>query len=102
MRYVYRIVVGNTEEQRLRKRGAIPQFPHTSPWCSGSLSTDVFIVWYLVKQRGNFSFNSDGEISRGVLVVDRGVILKWILKKLGVRVWTGFIWLRIGASDGLL
>jgi hypothetical protein len=29
-------------------------------------------------------------------------ILKWLLKKWGGRVWTGFIWLMIGNSGGLL
>jgi hypothetical protein len=29
--------------------------------------------------------------------VDEKVILKWVLKKQCGRVWTGFIWLRIGA-----
>jgi hypothetical protein len=28
--------------------------------------------------------------------------LKWILQKQGGKVWTGFMWLRIGASCGLL
>jgi hypothetical protein len=27
---------------------------------------------------------------------------KWILKRLAGRVWSGFIWLRIGASSGFL
>jgi hypothetical protein len=30
------------------------------------------------------------------------VILKEILKEYGGKAWTGFIWLRIGASGGLL
>jgi hypothetical protein len=30
------------------------------------------------------------------------MILKGILKEKGVRMWTGFIWLRIGTSGGLL
>jgi hypothetical protein len=34
-------------------------------------------------------------------VVDGRIILEWILGKRG-RVWTGFIWLRIGTSDGFL
>jgi hypothetical protein len=35
--------------------------------------------------------------------IDRGIIsYLWILKKDGVKMWTGFIWLRIGASGGLL
>jgi hypothetical protein len=31
-----------------------------------------------------------------------GKISEWILEKEGGRIWTGFIWLRIGASGGLL
>jgi hypothetical protein len=34
--------------------------------------------------------------------VNVGILLKWILKKQGVRMWAGFIWLRIGTSGGLL
>jgi hypothetical protein len=34
--------------------------------------------------------------------VDRRIILEWILGKQSWKVWTGFIWLRIGISDGLL
>jgi hypothetical protein len=30
------------------------------------------------------------------------IILKQILKKLVVRMWTGYIWLRIGSNGGLL
>jgi hypothetical protein len=30
--------------------------------------------------------------------IDEGIILKWILKKLGC-VWTGFVWLRVGYCD---
>jgi hypothetical protein len=33
---------------------------------------------------------------------DGRIILKCVLKKKPQRVWTGFIWLRIGSSDGLL
>ena len=36
------------------------------------------------------------------LDVDGRKILKWILKKLVRRVWTGLIWLRIGTSGRLL
>jgi hypothetical protein len=32
--------------------------------------------------------------------VDVKVILEWILGKYGGRVWTGCMWLRIGASGG--
>jgi hypothetical protein len=37
---------------------------------------------------------------------DQGIggrmILELVLKKQGGKLWTGFIWLRIGTSDGLL
>jgi hypothetical protein len=36
------------------------------------------------------------------LGVDGRIILRCVLKKKGVRVWTGFIWLKIGISGGLL
>jgi len=29
-------------------------------------------------------------------------MLEWILGKEGGKVWTGFIWLKIGTNDGLL
>jgi hypothetical protein len=38
----------------------------------------------------------------GRLGVDGRIILELILGKLGGMVWTGFIWLRIGASGVLL
>jgi hypothetical protein len=34
--------------------------------------------------------------------VDGRIILEWILGKQGKKVWTGFIWLRIGTSGALL
>jgi hypothetical protein len=33
---------------------------------------------------------------------NRRIILYWILKKQGVRMWTGFSWLRIGANGEIL
>jgi hypothetical protein len=36
------------------------------------------------------------------LDVDEKMILKCIVGKQGEKVWTGFIWCRIGASGGLL
>jgi hypothetical protein len=36
------------------------------------------------------------------LGIDGRIILNWILGKQGKRVWTGFIWLRTGTSDGFL
>jgi len=35
-------------------------------------------------------------------VIDERLILKWIFRKLNGGTWTGFIWLRIGASSGHL
>jgi hypothetical protein len=34
--------------------------------------------------------------------VDVRIILEWILGKQGEKVWTGYIWLRIGTNGGLL
>jgi hypothetical protein len=34
--------------------------------------------------------------------VDEKIILKWILKKQDLSVWTGLNWLRIWTSDGFL
>jgi hypothetical protein len=34
--------------------------------------------------------------------VDGRIILEWMLGKLGGRIWSGFIWLRIGNGDGIL
>jgi hypothetical protein len=36
----------------------------------------------------------------GHLDEDGRIILKWILRKLGVRVWSGFVWLRIRFIGG--
>jgi hypothetical protein len=38
------------------------------------------------------------------LGVDRRIIgvLEWIFEKRGVEAWSGFIWLNIGSSGGLL
>jgi hypothetical protein len=36
------------------------------------------------------------------LDVDGRITLEWILEKYDGKVWTGFMWLRIGTSDGLL
>jgi hypothetical protein len=37
----------------------------------------------------------------GDLDVD-GTILKWVFKRLKVRMWSGFIWPRIGFSGGII
>jgi hypothetical protein len=36
------------------------------------------------------------------LGVDGKILLAWILGKQGGKVWTGFVWLRIGTSGRLL
>jgi hypothetical protein len=36
------------------------------------------------------------------LGVDGKIVLELILRKCGRKVWSGFIWLRIGTNDGLL
>jgi hypothetical protein len=36
------------------------------------------------------------------LVINRRILIKWILNKYDVRVWTGFNWFVIGTSGGLL
>jgi hypothetical protein len=38
----------------------------------------------------------------GDIGVDERIILERILKRQTVRMWTKFIWLRIGTSDGIL
>ena len=38
----------------------------------------------------------------GRLCVDGRIILKWFLNKLDVMMWTVVIWVRLGASSGLL
>jgi hypothetical protein len=53
--------------------------------------------------RSKFWFeNVKGSDHTGDLDVEGRIILKWILKIQGVRVWAVFVWLRIGTSDGLL
>jgi len=49
-----------------------------------------------------WSENLKGRDHAEDLGVDGRIILEWILGKYGGRVWTGLIWLRIGASDRLL
>jgi hypothetical protein len=34
--------------------------------------------------------------------MDERIILEWILAKNGEKVWTRYIWLRIGTGGGLL
>jgi hypothetical protein len=49
-----------------------------------------------------WSRNLKGRANSEDLDVDRKLILVLILRKKGGNVWTGFIWLRIGNSDGFL
>jgi hypothetical protein len=48
------------------------------------------------------SVNPRGRDRVGIVGVDVRIILKRILKKWRVRLWTGFMGLRIGSIDGLL
>jgi hypothetical protein len=60
--------------QRTRMCSAIPPLPHTSSWRGVQLSTGTTLPPYIMRT----------------------------LKKQGVRILAGFIWLRTGASDGIL
>jgi hypothetical protein len=44
----------------------------------------------------------EGKRPRGRLGIDERIILKSVLKNQDERAWTGFIWLRVGTSGGLL
>jgi hypothetical protein len=44
----------------------------------------------------------EGKRPLGRLRCDRKMTLEWILGKKVEKLWTGYIWLRIGTSDGLL
>jgi hypothetical protein len=46
--------------------------------------------------------NYKGGNHLGDLSIDVGIVLKWILEKRGMRMWTTFIRLRIGTSGTLL
>jgi hypothetical protein len=48
------------------------------------------------------SENPKGRGNMEDLVIDGRMILRRILQKQDVRVWTGFVWLRIGISGGLV
>jgi hypothetical protein len=45
---------------------------------------------------------SEGKRPLGRPGKDGKIILKWILGKQGGNLWTGLIWIRIGAKGGLL
>jgi hypothetical protein len=42
--------------------------------------------------------NLSGSDNLGDIDVDENVVLKWILYKWDMRMWIGFIWLRIGTN----
>jgi hypothetical protein len=47
------------------------------------------------------SENLKGRDNSEDLGTDGKIIVEWILGKQGGKVWTGFVWLRIGTSGGL-
>jgi hypothetical protein len=49
-----------------------------------------------------WSENQKGRDKSEDLGVDGEIILEWILGKECGKLWTGFIWLRIGTNGGLL
>jgi hypothetical protein len=49
-----------------------------------------------------WSENLKGRNHSEDLSVDKKMILEWILGKQNGKVWTVFVWLRTGASGGLL
>jgi hypothetical protein len=43
-----------------------------------------------------------GKVHLGDLGKGRIIMPKWILGKEGVRMWTGFIWLKLESNGGLM
>jgi hypothetical protein len=62
--------------------------------CSTHGGNETCIQDFVEKREGRRPFEHLG--------VDCKIILKWVLGKWGRDMWTGFIWLRIGTSRGLL
>jgi hypothetical protein len=46
--------------------------------------------------------NLKGRDHSKYLGVDGRIILEWILRKWGGKMWTGCIWFRVGTNRGLL
>jgi hypothetical protein len=46
--------------------------------------------------------NVKGRNHLGDVSVNGRIILKFILRKCGVRLWAGFMWLRVGSSGRVL
>jgi hypothetical protein len=55
---------------------------------------DIFATFLLENLKGREHLRDLGADGRKTL--------KWIINKYGMGVWTGFKWLRIGSSGGLL
>jgi hypothetical protein len=55
---------------------------------------EMHTIFWWVNLKGRYYLEDLG--------IDGNIILEWILRKLGVRVWNVFTWLRIGTNGGLL
>jgi hypothetical protein len=55
-----------------------------------------------VTLKSQVPFTTEWKYLFGDVGIDGKIVLKWILKKQVVRMWTGLSWLRIGCSSGLV